>query len=240
MIFTGNLTSGALTRFAIQSIFVGLGFSGMSTCYSDVNKGMDAVSRVFSLIDRNQEEVFSQIGNNNNEEVYSPASYLPLTLLPPLDGFSSPPPLLQLEDVYFSYPGGEEKKYVLQGVSVTLPSFGITCFCGPSGGGKSTLASLIIGLRGPTRGTIRVAEELGGEGDFGLLVGVVEQSPCLLTGSISFNIGYGKVSIYSSIFASIYFLIYITSYVCCNIVCNHHVYVILVYTYCMCMMYFCM
>lgn len=41
----GQMTAGDLTKFAIQSAFVGLGFSGLSTFYSDMTKSLDAASR---------------------------------------------------------------------------------------------------------------------------------------------------------------------------------------------------
>jgi len=40
-----QMTTGSLTRFAIQSAFVALGFSGLSTVYSDFRKSLDAANR---------------------------------------------------------------------------------------------------------------------------------------------------------------------------------------------------
>jgi len=53
MIKQGLLSTGDLTRFAIQSAFVGLGFSGLSSSFSDLRKGLDAASRIFIIIDKN-------------------------------------------------------------------------------------------------------------------------------------------------------------------------------------------
>eukprot|EP01038_Epipyxis_sp_PR26KG_P012180 gene12180-16314_t len=44
MIGSGEITKGDLIRFAIQSAFVGLGFSGLSTFYSDMIKALDAAT----------------------------------------------------------------------------------------------------------------------------------------------------------------------------------------------------
>jgi ABC-type bacteriocin/lantibiotic exporter with double-glycine peptidase domain len=41
----GKLTPGALSGFAMQSVFVGLGFSGLATVYTDYTKSIDAASR---------------------------------------------------------------------------------------------------------------------------------------------------------------------------------------------------
>jgi ABC-type multidrug transport system fused ATPase/permease subunit len=45
LIAKGDLTVGSLTSFAIQSSFVGLGFSGLSTLYADYVKALDAATR---------------------------------------------------------------------------------------------------------------------------------------------------------------------------------------------------
>lgn len=45
LIRCGSLTAGALSGFALQSVFVGLGFSGLASVYSDYVKTVDAASR---------------------------------------------------------------------------------------------------------------------------------------------------------------------------------------------------
>jgi ATP-binding cassette subfamily B (MDR/TAP) protein 10 len=45
MISRGELSVGTLTSFAIQTAFVGLGFSGLATAYSSFIKGLDATER---------------------------------------------------------------------------------------------------------------------------------------------------------------------------------------------------
>ncbi|CAN0200405.1 unnamed protein product [Ectocarpus fasciculatus] len=46
MINRGQMTAGSLTRFAMQSAFVGLGFSGLSAFYSDLGLSLDAAARL--------------------------------------------------------------------------------------------------------------------------------------------------------------------------------------------------
>lgn len=45
LISQGKMTAGSLTKFAIQSGFVGLGFSGLYTAYSDLKKSLAAAER---------------------------------------------------------------------------------------------------------------------------------------------------------------------------------------------------
>ncbi len=60
---------------------------------------------------------------------------------------------LVLDDVTFSYPG--KKKRAIRNVSLTIPRGKFVAFCGPSGGGKSTLVLLLMGLMKPQQGHIR-------------------------------------------------------------------------------------
>jgi ATP-binding cassette subfamily C protein len=59
-----------------------------------------------------------------------------------------------LEDVTFSYPGGDG--VVIEAANLTIPKGRITCLLGESGSGKSTIADLVIGLIRPGRGRILV------------------------------------------------------------------------------------
>ena len=60
---------------------------------------------------------------------------------------------VKLEHVTFSYDG---KKDAIHDVSLDIPSGYLVAFVGPSGGGKTTLASLIARFFDPQEGTIRI------------------------------------------------------------------------------------
>lgn len=61
-------------------------------------------------------------------------------------------PLLQIDDVYAGYGGGD----VLRGVSLEVAAGGITCIVGPNGAGKSTLLAAISGVLPIRAGSIRL------------------------------------------------------------------------------------
>jgi ATP-binding cassette subfamily B protein len=61
-------------------------------------------------------------------------------------------PLMEARDVFYSYPNGRGE--VLKGVHVELTRGDRVLLTSPSGGGKSTLVSLINGLREPSRGEV--------------------------------------------------------------------------------------
>ena len=64
---------------------------------------------------------------------------------------------LQLEDVHFSYaPDEPDLRPALRGVDLTVRRGEFLGICGPTGGGKSTLLDLLIGLLRPTSGRITV------------------------------------------------------------------------------------
>ncbi len=60
---------------------------------------------------------------------------------------------ITVEDLRFEY---EDENEVLHGLSFTVPRGDVVGIVGPSGGGKSTLVQLLLGLRQPTSGSIRV------------------------------------------------------------------------------------
>lgn len=61
---------------------------------------------------------------------------------------------IELENVRFFYPGSNRP--ALDGLSLEAAPGKITALCGPSGGGKSTAASLMAGLWDPSGGTVRI------------------------------------------------------------------------------------
>ncbi len=100
--------------------------------------------------------------------------------------------LLSFKDVYFSYPNGTE---VLHCVNFDLKKGKTYAFVGPTGGGKTTTASLIARLYDPTRGTVSLdgqdiksysAEERSEK------IGFILQEPFLFSGSVRDNILYGN------------------------------------------------
>ncbi len=61
---------------------------------------------------------------------------------------------ISLEGVSFFYPYTEE--VVLQGINLEIPKGGFVGFAGPTGGGKTTLMDILIGLLTPQEGRMKV------------------------------------------------------------------------------------
>ncbi len=62
---------------------------------------------------------------------------------------------VEFRGVSFQYDKNDDRP-VLDGIDLVLPAFETTVILGPSGGGKSTLADLLIGLLKPDRGEILI------------------------------------------------------------------------------------
>jgi ATP-binding cassette subfamily B protein len=100
--------------------------------------------------------------------------------------------LLKFDNVHFTYPGGKE---VLKDTSFTLESGRTYALVGPTGGGKTTTASLMARLYDPTDGRVLLhgkdirsyaPEERTRK------IGFILQEPFLFTGTIRDNVLYGN------------------------------------------------
>ena len=112
-----------------------------------------------------------------------PAQHAPLAVREPVVAF---------DGVTFEYLPGEP---VLHNVSFTAHEGEKIALVGESGGGKSTIVNLLLGLYPITQGQLRVCDEEIGELEVEKLratTGVVFQEAALFSGSVFENIAYGK------------------------------------------------
>lgn len=97
-------------------------------------------------------------------------------------------------DVSFAYPSraDEAPTHVLEGVNLTIPAGSFVGIVGPTGGGKSTLLDLLVGLLEPTSGTITVGGiALGATPRWWWeQLGVVSQAVYLASGTIRENVAF--------------------------------------------------
>lgn len=100
---------------------------------------------------------------------------------------------IDVNNIRFTYPSATEE--VLKGVSFSIKSGQHIGIVGSSGGGKSTLIQLLLGLYKPTSGSIFVDDKDLSTHDFQSLrqnVGVVSQETFLLNSSLKHNLLYAK------------------------------------------------
>jgi ATP-binding cassette subfamily B protein len=107
-------------------------------------------------------------------------------------GSARPGPVLEFENVHFSYPGGQE---VLKGGTFTLERGKTYALVGPTGGGKTTTASLMARLYDPIGGRVLLdGQDIRSYQPEGRTrkVGFILQEPFLFSGTIRDNILYGN------------------------------------------------
>jgi len=110
----------------------------------------------------------------------------------PAVGTVTPAPHLEFQNVHFSYPDGKE---ILHGINLSLDRGKTYALVGPTGGGKTTTASLMARLYDPTEGEVLLdgkdirtyeADERTKK------IGFILQEPFLFTGTVRENILYGN------------------------------------------------
>ena len=103
--------------------------------------------------------------------------------------------IMQFQDVTFAYEGG---KVVLNKVNLQLFEGKTYALVGPTGGGKTTTASLMARLYDPTSGKVEFenqdircfsAQELAKS------IGFILQEPFLFSGTVGDNLRYGNAEI---------------------------------------------
>lgn len=99
---------------------------------------------------------------------------------------------MEFDQVSFAYPGGGE---VLKDVTFTLERGRTYALVGPTGGGKTTTASLMARLYDPTSGVVRLDGRdirTYAPADRAGRIGFILQEPFLFTGTVRDNIVYGS------------------------------------------------
>jgi len=100
--------------------------------------------------------------------------------------------LLEFRNVHFAYPGGNE---ILHNINFKLERGKTYALVGPTGGGKTTTASLIARLYDPTQGTVYLdgKDIRSYEAEVRTQkIGFILQEPFLFTGTVKENILYGN------------------------------------------------
>lgn len=106
-------------------------------------------------------------------------------------GTSAYCPSIELRNVHFSYGMGEPD--ILKGINLLIPPRESIVLVGPSGGGKTTLLKIMMGLVRPTYGEVLIdgiPMESFGLARWRALTGSVAQDDALYAGSLADNISF--------------------------------------------------
>ena len=174
MIQNGQLTIGLLTTFVIFTMFVGGTFMGFADLFSQLQKTLGATESIREILRADGESV--ALAPTTVEEQYM------------LKGN------VHFDHIAFSYPGRKDVQ-VLKDLSLEAANGQQVAIVGPSGAGKTTLASLLLQFYQPDAGHLYFDERPAT--DFPLTqlraqIAFVPQEVLLFGGSIMENIAYGK------------------------------------------------
>ncbi|PAE41147.1 ABC transporter ATP-binding protein [Bacillus sp. 7884-1] len=100
---------------------------------------------------------------------------------------------IDLENIWFTYPKSDKK--ILKGVSLSMEQGNHIGIVGTSGGGKSTLIQILLGLYEPDEGSVLIDGKnlfSYNRNSFRQQVGVVSQETFLLNSTLRNNLLYGK------------------------------------------------
>lgn len=101
---------------------------------------------------------------------------------------------IRFENVTFSYPT-RPAVTIFKNLDFEIPQGKNVAIVGPSGGGKSTIASILLRFYSPTEGRVLIdGKDISGMNAKSLRrkIGVVAQEPVLFSGTIAENIAYGR------------------------------------------------
>ena len=171
MVKSGAISIGELTSFLMYTAYAGSSLFGLSSFYSELMKGVGAASRLFELQDRENP--------------------IPVTKGDPVKSARGP---IRFNHVKFAYPT-RPAVTIFQDLDFEIPQGKNVAIVGPSGGGKSTISSLLLRFYDPTGGQILVDGKDISTMNLKQLrrrIGVVAQEPVLFSGTIAENIAYAK------------------------------------------------
>ncbi|MFL5496231.1 MAG: ABC transporter ATP-binding protein, partial [Gemmatimonadales bacterium] len=174
LVLDGKLTAGALVSFLLYTITIAASVGALANSFSSYQEAVGAAERVFEIL-----EMTPAIADTAN----------PVALHHPVRGRVS------FEDVSFRYHGDPALPWTLEGIRLAVEPGEIVALVGPSGGGKTTLVSLLprfwdvdrgrICLDGSDIRALRLAE-------LRTAIGIVPQEPALFSGTVRENIAYAR------------------------------------------------
>ncbi|MDB4914243.1 MAG: transporter transrane region [Gemmatimonadetes bacterium] len=172
LVLQGALTPGALVSFLLYAITVAAAVGSLASLFGNYQEAVGAAQRVFEMLDM-------------EPTVAEPET--PIVLTRPVRG------AVVLDAVSFRY--SSELPDALSDVSFTIAPGEVVALVGPSGAGKTTVASLIPRFWDVSSGRITLDdvdiralsfEDLRGS------IGLVPQEPALFSGTVRENIAYSR------------------------------------------------
>jgi len=174
LVLDGRLTPGSLVEFLLYTIFIAASIGGLASFFTAYQEAIGAVARVFEIIE-------------SKPLIADPAA--PVALPARVRGE------VAYEGVSFRYQTEPDAPWTLRDIRLSARPGEVVAIVGPSGGGKTTLVSLLPRFWDVHQGRIT----LDGEDirslrltDLRHAIGLVPQEPALFSGSVAENIAYAR------------------------------------------------
>ncbi len=171
-VLESRLTAGALVSFLFYALTVAAAVGSLASLFGNFQEAVGAATRVFELLDTRPTVVDTP---------------RPLELAMPVRG------AVHFESVSFRY--ADDLPDVLREVSLTIEPGEVLALVGKSGGGKSTIASLLPRFWDVSDGRITLdgidIRQLSLE-SLRSAIGIVPQDPVLFSGTIRDNVAYAR------------------------------------------------
>jgi subfamily B ATP-binding cassette protein MsbA len=172
LVLEGALTPGALVSFLLYAITVAAAVGSLASLFGSYQEALGAATRIFELLD-------------TRPTVAEPEQ--PRPLLRPVRGD------VRLNGVHFRY--SPDLPDVLTDVNLRIAPGEVVALVGPSGAGKTTIASLLPRFWDVTEGSVSLdgvnVRDLSFD-DLRGAIGIVPQEPALFSGTIRENIAFAR------------------------------------------------
>ena len=171
MINSNELSIGELFTFILYSVFIGASVGGMADIYAKLQKAIGATEHLMDILEEEKEEIYSTFSADA------------------VNGH------IKFHNLSFAYPSRPDVQ-VLNNLNFEVQQGHNIALVGPSGAGKTTLASILFGFYKIEDGQISIDGKNIEEYDLHFLrkqIAIVPQDIILFGGSIKENIAYGKL-----------------------------------------------
>jgi subfamily B ATP-binding cassette protein MsbA len=174
LVLDGKLTPGELVQFLLYTITIAAAIGALASFFSSYQEAVGAAERVFEILEM-------------SPAIADPDSPSPL----PSPARGS----VAFEGVYFRYQRDPALPWILEDINLTCEPGEVVALVGPSGGGKTTLVSLLPRFWDVDRGRVLLDDvdvrhlRLA---DLRSAIGIVPQDPALFSGTIRDNIAYAR------------------------------------------------
>lgn len=171
LVSAGQMSFGELSSFIMYTAYSGSAISGLGNFYSELMKGAGAASRLFEVDDHKP-----QISTHRGQILKNPRGGI------------------KFDHVAFTYPTRPQVQ-IFRDLNFDIKPGQHVCIVGQSGGGKSTVLSLLLRFYDPVNGKISIGgQDLKEVSPWSIRrnIGVVSQEPVLFSGSVAYNIAYSR------------------------------------------------